>query len=316
MQDQIYDVIILGSGPAGLTAGLYTSRANLSTLLLAGSKWGGQLQLTTLVENYPGFPQGIQGPLLIKSIREQSIKFGVKIIDLDFDQADFFKKPFLVKAGKNTYFSRSVIIATGADTKWLEVPGEKKLIGRGVSSCAACDAFFYRNKKVIVVGGGDSAMEETLVLAKFASQVIIVHRRDQFRASKIMQQRVKDNPKIKIIWNTIVKEILGEEKVNAVRLETAGKGLWEMETDGIFVAIGHLPNSQRLKGVELDSKGFVKRKEIYDQNGLLKYFTSTNISGIFTAGDIHDYRYKQAITAAAFGCMAALDVEKYLEEKK
>lgn len=311
----IYDVIILGSGPAGLTAGLYTSRANLKTLLLAGSKWGGQLQLTTLVENYPGFPKGVQGPELMKLMRDQTSRFGTKIIDKDFTEADFSKKPFAVKAGEETYLGKSIIVATGADTKWLGVPREEKFLGKGISSCAPCDAFFYRGKKVVVVGGGDSAMEEALVLTKFASSVTIIHRRGEFRASQIMQDRVLKHSKIKVIWNTQVKEILGNDKVTGVKLESKDKGIWDLEVDGIFVAIGHIPNTKQFMNIELDEKGYAKRKETYTKDGLLKYFTSTSVDGVFTAGDVHDYRYKQAVTAAGFGCMAALDVVKWLEEK-
>lgn len=310
----LYDVIIIGSGPAGLTAGLYTSRASLKTLIIAGSKWGGQLQLTTLVENYPGFPEGIQGPDLMVNMRKQTERFGTKIINKQLKELDVTSRPFTVKVEGEEYKGKTVIVATGADTKWLGVPGEEKLLGKGVSSCAPCDAFFYKGKKVIVVGGGDSAMEEALVLTKFASEVTIIYRGSEFRASQIMQERVKKNEKISIIWNTVVKEVAGQDKVAGVKLETKGKGEREMSIDGIFVAIGHIPNTFVFKGIDLDSKGFVKRKETYD-NGMLKYFTSTNVGGVFTAGDIHDYRYKQAVTAAGFGCMAALDVEKWLEEK-
>ena len=310
----LYDVIIIGSGPAGLTAGLYTSRASFKTLIIAGSKWGGQLQLTTLVENYPGFPEGIQGPDLMVNMRKQTERFGTIIINKQLKELDVTSRPFTVKVEGEEYKGRTVIVATGADTKWLGVPGEEKLLGKGVSSCAPCDAFFYKGKKVIVVGGGDSAMEEALVLTKFASEVTIIYRGSEFRASQIMQERVKKNEKINIIWNTVVKEVVGQDKVAGVKLETKEKGEREMSIDGIFVAIGHIPNTSVFKGIDLDSKGFVKRKETYD-NGMLKYFTSTNIDGVFTAGDIHDYRYKQAVTAAAFGCMAALDVEQWLEDK-
>ncbi len=314
MDQKLYDVIILGSGPAGLTAGLYSSRANLKTLILSGSTWGGQLQLTTLVENYPGFPSGIQGPDLMKNMRDQTAHFGAEIIDKDFTQVDFSKRPYEVIAGSEKYIGKTVIIATGADTLWLGVPGEEKFLGKGISSCAPCDAFFYKGKKVIVVGGGDSAMEEALVLTKFATNVTIIHRRNEFKASKIMQDRVFKNPKIKVIWNTTVEEILGEEKVSGVILKSIVNGQKsKVQIDGVFVAIGHIPNTNRFQGVDLDSKGFAKRKETFE-GGLLKYFTSTNVEGVFTAGDVHDYRYKQAVTAAGFGCMAAMDAEKWLEE--
>lgn len=313
MDKKVYDVIILGSGPAGLTAGLYASRSERKTLLIAGSKWGGQLQLTTLVENYPGFPQGIQGPDLMLNMREQAKKFGTEIVDADFTKANFSKKPFEVEAGGQIYLGRTIIIATGADTKWLEVPGEEKFLGKGVSSCAPCDAFFYKGKKVIVVGGGDSAMEEALVLTKFATEVTIIHRRGEFRASQIMQDRVLKHPKIKVIWDSEIKEVLGEQRISGVKLETKGKGVWQMPINGVFVAVGHEPNTQKLSGINLDEKGFVRKRMVFE-GSLVKYHNATNIDGVFTAGDVFDYRYKQVITAAASGCMAALDVEKYLEE--
>lgn len=346
MSSVTYDVIIIGSGPAGLTAGIYTSRANLKTLILAGSKWGGQLQLTTEVENFPGFPAGILGPDLMKNMRDQAKRFGSEIIDSEFVAGDFTSRPFKIKTVSSEYLGKALIVATGADTKWLGVPGEEKFLGRGVSSCAPCDAFFYRGKKVIVVGGGDSAMEEASFLTRFATSVVIVHRTDRLRASKIMQDRAKENPKINYLFNAQVVEILGSDKVEkvVVRITPSDKSLLsrskaelkdispdllgftiltvdetgimaEMPIDGIFVAIGHIPNTTCFKGVELDARGFVKRKETVDFDGLLKYYTSTNVDGVFTAGDVHDYRYKQAVTAAGFGCMAALDVEKWLEEK-
>ncbi len=335
MKNGTYDVIILGSGPAGLTAGLYTARASLKTLILAGSKWGGQLQLTTEVENYPGFPEGILGPALMKKMRDQTARFGAEIIDKEFVRADFTKQPFVVKSPQESYLGKTVIVATGADTKWLGIPGEEKMLGRGVSSCAPCDGFFYRGKRVVVVGGGDSAMEEALFLTKFATEVFIIHRRDQFRASKIMQDRVKANPKIHLLLNTTVAEVQGVERVEKLRvritltdtskiapeqlrltiLTTDSVSITgEIPIDGMFVAVGHLPNTDRFKGLNLDKRGFVKREEKYLKEGLLEYFTATNIKGVFTAGDVHDYRYKQAVTAAGFGCMAAMDAEKYLEE--
>lgn len=345
MDEVIYDVIVIGSGPAGLTAGIYAARANLKTLIIAGSVWGGQLMLTTLVENYPGFSNGIQGPELMMAMRKQSQNQGSQILDVNFRSSDFSKRPFEVTAddGKK-YYSRSIIIATGANTKWLEVPGEKERIGRGVSSCAPCDAAFFKNKKVIVVGGGDSAMEEALVLTKFASEVYIIHRKDSFRASDVMQKRVFENPKITVIWNTTIEQIGGNNKVESVRLnskvkdqpfdsaqgknsklqvisqnenkeisveEIGGKKLeassqqltWEFPIDGVFVAIGHIPNSEAFRGIDTDEKGFIK---VYDH-------TKTNIEGVFVAGDVHDAHYKQAVTAAGFGCMAALEVEKWLD---
>ncbi len=304
--DKVYDVIILGSGPAGLTAAIYTTRADLKTLVVAGGKWGGQLQLTTLVENFPGFPEGIQGPDLMQNMRKQAEKFGTDFVDEDFTEADFSSKHFKITAGSKTYQGKSVIIATGADTKWLGVPGEAEKIGRGVSSCAPCDAAFFRDKKVIVVGGGDSAMEEALVLTKFASSVTVVHRSEALRASEIMQKRAKENPKIKFIFNTQVVEVLGEAKVERVKLKNNKTGeTSEMPVDGVFVAIGHMPNTKAFRDIDLDEKGFVKVHEHY----------LTNKDGVFVAGDVHDSEYKQAITAAGFGCAAALEAEKWLDEQ-
>lgn len=302
--------------------------------------------LTTSVENYPGFPEGIQGPDLMMAMRKQAEHHGAEIIEADFVQGEFSrsslrssgqaKPPFTVSTSdEKTYQGKSVIIATGADTKWLDVPGEKEKIGRGVSSCAPCDAPFFRNKRVFVVGGGDSAMEEALVMANFASEVIIVHRRGEFKASQIMQNKVKNHPKIHIIYNAQVLEVLGEMKVTGVRLKMTpsdqslmskskdelqevlpkllnGKILEkeeksviaEIPTDGIFVAIGHIPNTNVFKGIELDNQGFVKVRDHY----------RTNIEGVFVAGDVHDAHYKQAITAAGFGCAAALETEKWLRD--
>lgn len=300
----MYDVIIIGSGPAGLTAAIYTTRANLKTLVIAGSKWGGQLMLTTLVENYPGFPEGIQGPDLMISMRKQAERFGADIKDIDFKTTDFSKQPFKISANGESFEGKSVIIATGADTKWLNVKGEKEKIGRGVSSCAPCDAFFFKEKNVIVVGGGDSAMEEALVLTRFASMVTIVHRRDEFRASKIMLDRAKHNPKIKFILNSEIIEVLGQDKVAGVKVKNNKTNeMSEMPIDGIFVAIGHIPNSAMFKGVDLDEKGFIKVRNHY----------KTNIPGVFVAGDVHDSHYKQAATAAGFGCSAALETERWLQ---
>lgn len=303
MENKIYDVIIIGSGPAGLTAAIYTTRANLKTLLIAGGKWGGQLMLTTLVENYPGFPDGIQGPDLMQNMRKQAKRFGTEFVDEDFTEADFFKTPFNVKAGGKTFEGKTVIIATGADTKWLEVPGEKEKIGKGVSSCAPCDAFFFKNKKVIVVGGGDSAMEEALVLTNFANEITVIHRSDNLRASQIMQDKAKKNPKIKFMFNTQVEKILGDEKVTGVELKNNKTNeVSVMDIDGVFVAIGHIPNTKVFKGVEVDEKGYARVRE----------HTKTNIDGVFVAGDVHDSHYRQAVTAAGYGCAAALEVDRYL----
>jgi thioredoxin reductase (NADPH) len=303
----MYDVIILGSGPAGLTAAIYTTRAALKTLVVAGEKWGGQLMLTTDVENFPGFPEGIQGPDLMANMRKQAEHHGAEIVDVKFSQGDLGKGPFKVQAGEKTYETKSVIIATGADTKWLGVPGELEKIGRGVSSCAPCDAPFFRNKKVIVAGGGDSAMEEACVLTRFASEVTIVHRREEFRASQIMLDKARANPKIKFVLNTEITEILGDTIVTGVKIKnTKTNEIQEMATDGVFVAIGHIPNTQVFKGIDVDEKGYIK---VYNH-------FHTNIEGVFVAGDVHDRQYMQAITAAGFGCAAALEAERWLEDKK
>src|SRR3990172_11857880 len=307
----MYDIIIIGSGPAGLTAAIYTTRANLKTLLITGSKWGGQLQLTTLVENYPGFPEGIQGPELMDKMRKQAELHGAEIIDRDFVSGDFSRSassgqagPFKVRTSEHEYEAKSVIIATGADTKWLGVPGEQEKIGHGVSSCAPSDAPFFRGRTIIVVGGGDSAMEEALILSKCTDNITIVHRGESFRASEILQKRVKDNPNIKILFNTEVREILGDQKVEKVKLfNNKDNREWEMPVHGVFVAIGHIPNSKFFEGIERDDRGFIKVKDHY----------KTNIEGVFVAGDIHDAEYKQAVTAAGFGCAAALEAERWLD---
>ena len=319
----VYDVIIIGSGPAGLTAAIYTTRANLKTLVIAGGKWGGQLMLTTLVENFPGFPDGIHGPDLMTAMRKQAENHGAKIVEEDFVEGDFARpqtpersdggqdglesKPLIVKTASNSYQGKTVIIATGADTKWLGATGEKEKIGRGVSSCAPCDAPFFRNLDVIVVGGGDSAMEEATVLTKFAKSVTVVYRGDTLRASKIMQDRAGKNEKIKFIFNSEVVEVLGEEKVSGVKIKNNKTNeTQEMVVQGVFVAIGHMPNTTVFKGIDLDDKGFIK---VYEH-------TKTNVDRVFVAGDVHDFEYKQAVTAAAFGCMAALDTERWLRESE
>ena len=300
----IYDIVIIGSGPAGLTAGIYTSRANLKTLCIAGAEWGGQLMKTSLVENYPGFAEGIMGPELMEKMRKQAERFGVKMVNENITEVDFSRQPFGVKTAGEAYRGKAVIIATGAEFKWLGLPGEQKLIGRGVSACATCDGAFFKDKKIVVVGGGDSAMEESLYLTKFASEVTIVHRRDQFRASKIMQDRVLQHPKIKVVWNAEVREVLGESKVEGVVL-TNGQTL---PAEGLFIAIGHSPATKLFEGkINLDPKFYVQR-------GGEKYQSMTNVPGIFVSGDVHDYHYRQAVTAAGYGCEAALDAERWLSE--
>ena len=307
MNDKIWDIAIIGSGPAGLTAGIYASRGFVSTLILAGDRWGGQLMLTTEVENFPGFTDGIMGPELMEKMKAQAVRFGANFITQNVVSVDFTVQPFILKTTDSEYRSNSVIIATGAETKWLGVKGEKELIGRGISSCAPCDAPFFKNKYVLVVGGGDSAMEEAMVLTKYAEKVTIIHRNSEFKASKAMQDKVFANKKIDVIWNTEVQEILGNQRFESVKVKNSKTGdLTEIKADGIFVAIGHTPMSDLFKGVvDLDEKGFVKK---YDGS-------KTNIPGVFVSGDIHDHHYKQAITAAGYGCEAGMDALEYLSTK-
>jgi thioredoxin reductase (NADPH) len=329
--DKIYDVIIIGGGPAGLTAGIYTSRANLSTLVLASEAWGGQLMQTTLVENFPGFVEGIQGPELMANMRKQAEKFGVKVVEEKVVKVELKNRPYRITTTNGSYLGRAIIIATGAEFKWLGVPGEEKLIGRGVSACATCDAAFFRNKKVVVVGGGDAAMEEALYLTKYATEVTIVHRRGEFRASKVMQERVLTNPKIKVKFNAQVTEVLGKEKVEGVILiktspsdpspNLVERGREEIfDCDGVFVAIGHNPATETFKGkVELDERGFIlPESQIANRKSHIEstYKLMTSVPGVFTAGDVHDHAYKQAITAAGFGCQAALEIERWLTEMR
>ncbi len=305
-QGEPWDVAIIGSGPASLTAAVYTTRGAASTLILGGEKWGGQLMLTTEVDNYPGFPQGIQGPELMQNMRKQAERFGAEFIEKNVETVDFSKSPFSLTAGGQKYLAKTVIIATGAETKWLGVPGEDKFLGRGISSCAPCDAPFFKNKKVVVIGGGDSAMEEALVLTKYATSITIVHRRNEFRASKAMQEKVLSNPKIKVLWDTEVVEFKGNQQLEKVIFKNSKtKKISELVVDGAFVAIGHGPSTQIFKGpVKLDEKGYI----------IVHDYIKTNIPGVFVAGDVHDYHYRQAVTAAGFGCMAGMDTLKYLEK--
>ncbi len=308
--DKVFDVAVVGSGPAGLTAAIYTTRGSASTLILAGNVWGGQLMLTTTVENFPGFPDGVMGPDIMANMRKQAQNLGSKIVDENVSEVDFSVDPFVLKSAGESYQAKTVIIATGAETLWLNVKGEKELIGRGVSSCAPCDAPFFKGKNVAVVGGGDAAMEEALVLAKFANLVTVIHRRDSFKASAVMQEKVLKNEKIKVLWNTEVQEVVGSDKLEKLILKNnKDNNVFDFALDGVFVAIGHSPSSQIFQGkIDLDEKGFVKR---FDDE---KYRTKTSREGVFVAGDVHDHHYKQAITAAGFGCMAGLDTLKYLEE--
>lgn len=317
--ENVRNVIIIGSGPAALTAALYNARANLKPLLFAGAKWGGQLMLTTDVENFPGFVEGIQGPELMMNFRKQAERFGAEILEKEVSAVDFKKRPFSVTAEGEVYQAKAVIIATGAETNWLGLENEQRLIGKGVSSCAPCDAFFFKDKKVIVVGGGDSAMEEALTLTKFATEVTIIHRRDEFKASKIMLDRARKNEKIKFITNTVVVDVLGKDKVEGVKIkDTADNSEKEMPVDGVFVAIGHSPVTKIFKGqVDLDEKGYVVRKEtapLANGEGSHAHFNmATSVEGVFVAGDVHDFHYKQAVTAAGYGCAAALEAERWIE---
>lgn len=299
------NVAIIGSGPAGWTAAIYASRANLEPILFEGHEPGGQLMTTTEVENFPGFIHGIQGPELMQVFREQAKRFGTEIVSSLVDSLKQVEGGFELTANGQTYRAKTVILSTGATAKRLGLDSEKRLYGRGVSACATCDGFFFRNKKVIVVGGGDSAMEEATFLTRFAEKVYLVHRRDSFRASKIMQERVKANPKIEIVWNTEVADILGEEKVTGVVLKDTVSGeTRQMEIDGVFAAIGHEPSVSLVKGlVTLDEKGYVVT---------VPGSTKTNVDGLFACGDVQDAKYRQAITAAGTGCMAALDAERHL----
>jgi len=301
------NVVIIGSGCAGNTAAVYAARANLKPLVIQGHEPGGQLSLTTLVENFPGFPEGIEGPTLVENIRKQAEHFGAEYQYGAVVEADLSKRPFRLNVEGEWIETRTLIIASGASARWLGLPNEQKLIGRGVSSCATCDGFFYRGKKIMVIGGGDSAMEEANFLTRFGSEVTVVHRRDQFRASKIMLARAQNNPKVKFLTSTVVEDIhdAGKNLVTAVRLRNTATGaVWEQEVDGFFVAIGHIPNTKVFRGqVETDADGYI----------LSKGGAKTNIPGVFHAGDVQDRVYKQAITAAGMGCMAAMEAERFLE---
>jgi thioredoxin reductase (NADPH) len=301
-------VIIVGSGPAGYTAAVYAARANLAPLMLTGVQAGGQLTLTTLVENYPGFPDGIQGPELMETMKKQAERFGTEMIAEDATAVDFRRQPFVVRAGDARYESHTVIIATGATAKLLGLDAETKLMGRGVSTCATCDGFFFKDQNIMVVGGGDSAMEEALFLSRLGRKVDVVHRRDRLRASKIMQERALKNPKIEFIWNSAVDGIadVGQGKVTGVRVQNLKTGaLEERPVDGLFIAIGHQPNTQIFRGqIELLPNEYIK---------VVPGTTQTSVPGVFAAGDAQDHVYRQAVTAAATGCMAALEAERYLE---
>jgi len=305
MSNDIREVVIIGSGPAGLTAAVYASRGDLKPLVIEGVEAGGQLMLTTEVENYPGFVDGIMGPELMERFRKQAARFGTEYLTDNVTAVDLSAHPFVVKTGGDEVQTRSLIIATGASARMLDVPGEKTLLGHGVSTCATCDGFFFKERELIVVGGGDSAMEEAIFLTKFASKVTVVHRRSELRASKIMQDRAIANEKIDFVWNSVVAEVFGNGKVEGVRLKNVESGDdSELPIGGVFVAIGHTPNTSLFEG-QLDlTEGYIV---------LPGETTETSVPGVFAAGDVVDFRYRQAITAAGMGCMAAIDAERHLE---
>jgi thioredoxin reductase (NADPH) len=303
-------LIIIGSGPAGLTAALYAARADLNPRVFEGTAAGGQLMITTDVENYPGFPDGIMGPELMDQFRKQAERFNARLQQVDVTEVDFTSTPFRISVGADDYTADAVVVATGASATWLGVPGEQTLTGKGVSACATCDGFFFRNQELVVVGGGDTAMEEALFLTKFASKVTIVHRRDEFRASRIMAARALADDKVDVIWNSIVTEIHGENTVEAVTLEDTETGeTTRFKTDGVFVAIGHKPNTDVfVDQLELDENGYIEVTE--------PGTTRTSVEGVFVAGDAADHIYRQAVTAAGTGCMAAIDAERWLAHKE
>ncbi len=301
------NLVIIGSGCAGNTAAIYAARAQLEPLVVTGHEPGGQLSLTTLVENFPGFPDGIDGPVLVENMRKQAEKFGAEYRSGVVEEADLSKRPFRLRVDGDWIETRALIIASGASTRWLGLPSEQKLIGHGVSSCATCDGFFFRDKKIMVVGGGDSAMEEAIFLTRFGSEVVIVHRRNQFRASKIMLERAQRNPKIRFITPAVIDEVFDVDKgyVTGVRLRNVETGeTWTRQVDGLFIAIGHIPNTAVFRGqIELDADGYI----------VSKGGARTSVPGVFHAGDVQDRVYRQAITAAAAGCMAAIEAERFLE---
>jgi len=308
MPDDIRNVIVIGSGPAGFTAALYTARADLEPLVLKGLEAGGQLMLTTEVENYPGFADGIMGPEMMEQMEKQAQRFGAEILAVHVTEVDLSSRPFLVKAGDQEWRAKTLIVATGATARWLGIPGEEKLRGRGVSACATCDGFFFRDRELLVVGGGDTAMEEATFLTKFASKVTIVHRRDAFRASKVMQDRVFANDKIEVLWNTVLDEIVGDDAVTgAVARDVETNETRTIAADGVFMAIGHDPTTTLFRDqLPVDENGYLIVQEPS---------TATDVPGVFAAGDVTDHTYRQAVTAAGQGCKAAIDAERFLAEE-
>ena len=309
MDDSVRNTVILGTGCSGLTAALYAARANLKPLVLDGHEPGGQLSLTTLVENFPGFPDGIQGPELIENMRKQAARFGAEYKTAHLVSADLSQRPFTLNLGKESLKTRTLIISSGASARWLGLPNEKALIGHGVSSCATCDGFFFSGKEVAVIGGGDSAMEEALFLTRVASKVTIIHRRDQFRASKIMLERARKNEKIQFLTDTVVDDIrdVNKKEVTALRLRNAKTGAaWDFPTSAMFLGIGHVPNAKMFEGqLDMDPDGYLIPRD----------YVFTKVPGVFASGDVSDRRYRQAVTAAGTGCMAAIEAEKFLEEQ-
>lgn len=306
MENDRTKMLIIGTGPAGLTAAIYAARGDQAPMVVEGTQPGGQLTITTDVENFPGFEEGISGPALMDSMKKQAARFGAVFVPGEVTAADFSRRPFKVWAGERQITADTVIVATGASARWLDIPGEQEYMGRGVSGCATCDGFFFRGKVITVVGGGDTAAEEANFLARFGSKVYLVHRRDQLRASKIMQERILANPKIEVLWNTVVKEVRGDgARVTSLVLEDVrDHSTREHLTDGFFVAIGHFPNTQVFRDrLDIDESGYIK----------VDHFVKTSVPGVFAAGDVHDHLYRQAIVAAGMGCIAALEASRFLE---
>ena len=306
---EVENVIIIGSGPAGLTAAIYASRANLSPFMIEGEEVGGQLMTTTDVENYPGFPDGIMGPDLMDVMKKQAKRFGTRFLAKNVTKVDFSSRPFKVWVGDQLFQSKAVIISTGASAKYLGLDNERRLLGRGVSACATCDGAFFRDQNVAVVGGGDTAMEEANFLTRFAKKVWVIHRRDSFRASKIMADRVLKNPKVEVLWNSALEDVLGDDQVKSIKVKNTQSGeVQEMPMDGVFIAIGHKPNTDLFKGqLDMNEVGYLKTKS---------GSTYTNVEGVFASGDVQDHVYRQAVTAAGTGCMAAIDCERWLENQE
>ncbi|OFZ11634.1 MAG: thioredoxin-disulfide reductase [Bdellovibrionales bacterium RBG_16_40_8] len=309
MKSVIENVIIIGSGPAGLTAAIYSARANLNPLMIEGEEIGGQLMTTTDVENYPGFAEAITGPELMTEVKKQAARFGTRFLPKNVTKVDFSSRPFKIWVGQDLYQTRAVIITTGASAKYLGLPSEKRLLGHGVSACATCDGGFFKNQDVAIIGGGDTAMEEAIFLTRFAKKVLVIHRRDEFRASKIMTDRVLKNPKIEVLWDTALVEVVGDKTVTAIKVENVKTHeKKEMPMNGVFIAIGHKPNTELFKGqLAMNEVGYLIT------NGRSTY---TSVPGVFAAGDVQDNMYRQAITAAGTGCMAAMDCERFFEKEE